>query len=426
MKVIYDVSVLGLAHHKTRAATGISRTVGNLAFALAEKPECQLVMVAAQHEKMTLDFLKLTPQLSHLPYAKSRFDTAMVNSLSFMDNIIFKPRVMKMPTVRGPLRALRIATVLLDKATGSSKSSLRQNPFSPVDIYHSTFYPLPEHTRKHRNIKRFQTVYDIIPLTNPQWFSSGEDKLLREVVANLQPEDHVLAISQATKDDLCNHCGLDPDHVIVTPLAANRAVFYPSHDAEKMRRVREKYGVPDAPYVLSLATLEPRKNTEHLIRCFADMVRQQGIKDLHLVLTGSKGWQYDAIFEHLEQLDDLKGRVIVTGRVDDDDLAVLYSQAMMFAYPSLYEGFGLPPLEAMQCGIPVITSDVSSLPEVVGDAGLTVAPKDKDALSQSLYDLYRDASLRETLAAKGLARAAQFSWEKCAQDTVDAYKKALS
>ena len=425
MKVIYDISVLGLTHQKSQAATGISRVIGNLAFTLAKVPECDLVLFAIEHEKSSVDYLKITPQLSRLPYAKNRFDTAMINSLNFMDNIIFKPRVMKMPTVRGPLRALRIAARTLDKVTGSSRSSLRQNPFSPVDIFHSTFYPLPEWIQQQDKIKRFQTVYDIIPITNPQWFSSGEDKLLRDVVANLQPEDYVLAISQATKDDLCNHCGLDPDHVIVTPLAANRSVFYPSHDAEKLRRVRAKYGVPDAPYVLSLATLEPRKNTEHLIRCFADMVRQQNVKDLHLVLTGSKGWQYDAIFEQLEELDDLKGRVIVTGRVDDDDLAVLYSNALMFAYPSLYEGFGLPPLEAMQCGIPVVTSNVSSLPEVVGDAGLTVAPRDKEALSQSLYDLYNDASLRESLAAKGLARAAQFSWEKCAQDTLDAYQKAL-
>ena len=426
MKVIYDISVLGVAHYNARAATGINRVIANLALSLDENPQCDLVIFAGEHEELTFDYLQANPQFARLPYARSKFDRAMEESLSYLDNAIFKPRILKMPTVRLPLRALRIATVLLNQATKSSETLFRNNPLSPIDIFHATLYPPPASVCEQSRIKKFQTIYDLIPLTRPQWFSSDETELLEQVVGSLGSVDHVLAISQATKDDLCNYCGLDPARVTVTPLAANREVFYPSHDATKMRRIREKYGLPDAPYVLSLATLEPRKNTEHLVRCFADMVHQQNVSELHLVLTGSKGWQYDAIFERIEEAKDLKGRIIVTGRVDDEDLAELYSNALMFAYPSLYEGFGLPPLEAMQCGTPVVTSNVSSLPEVVGDAGLTVAPTDKDALSQSLYDLYRDEALRRKLCAQGLQRAAQFSWERCAQDTINAYQNALN
>ena len=380
MNIIYDISVLGLTHHKAQSATGISRVIENLAFALTKTPDCNLIIAAAEHEKGARDYFKITPQLSHLPYSKNRFDAVMTDALSTLDGAIFKPNIVNNAPLRLPLRLLRRSLVAIDAVTKSRKNLIRKGDMKRADVFHSTFFPLPEQIRHARKIKRFQTVYDIIPLTHPEWFSSGEEDILRAVVNNLQKQDYVLAISQATKDDLCNHCHLDPEHIIVTPLAANRAVFYPSHDAEKFRQVREKYEIPERPYVLSLATLEPRKNTEHLIRCFADMVRQQNIADLQLVLTGSRGWQYDSIFEQIEGLNELKDRVIITGRVDDEDLAALYSNALMFAYPSLYEGFGLPPLEAMQCGIPVITSNVSSLPEVVADAGITVSPKDKGSL----------------------------------------------
>lgn len=422
MNIIYDISVLGSTFFEVKAATGISRVIENLAFALAQTPQCNLTFASIKYGKHSRDYLQATAQLSHLPQAQNKFDAFLSDKIDHLNVAIFKPSAVN----NIPLRLFRRSVLMVDALTGSSQNIIGQQALNRADIFHSTFLPLPPQVQKQKGIKRFQTVYDIIPLTHPEWFSSGEDEILRAVVTNLQPEDYVLAISQATKDDLCNHCKLDPEHVIVTPLAANRAVFYPSHDEAKFRLVREKYGLPEAPYVLSLATLEPRKNTEHLIRCFAEMVRQQGVKDLHLVLTGSRGWQYDTIFDQVEGLKELKDRVIITGRVADEDLAVLYSNAMMFAYPSLYEGFGLPPLEAMQCGIPVITSNVSSLPEVVADAGITVAPKDSAALCQSLYDLYRDSALRATLSAQGLERAQQFSWEKCAQETANAYRKALN
>ncbi len=421
MKVVYDITVLGIAFEKPQGATGISRVIENLAFELAQDPQCDLVFASTEAEPQTLAYLKATERLSHVPHAQHPFDMWLRNYISYLNHEIFRPSIIK----NIPLRIYRRGVLAVDAVTKSSQYTIGRDIVDKYDIFHATFLPPPKQMSDLKNIKRFQTVYDIIPLTHPQWFSSGESAILERVVTGVQPEDHVLAISQATKDDLCNYAPIDPERVIVTPLAANRAVFYPARDAAKFQKVKEKYGLPDAPYVLSLATLEPRKNTEHLIRCFGEMVRSQGIKDLHLVLTGSRGWQYDAIFDQIEGLAELKGRVIVTGRVDDADLAELYSHAMMFAYPSLYEGFGLPPLEAMQCGVPVITSNVSSLPEVVGNAGITVDPTDADALSQSLYDVYKDSALREKLSAQGLERAQGFSWEQCAQDTMDAYKKAL-
>ena len=146
---------------------------------------------------------------------------------------------------------------------------------------------------------------------------------------------------------------------------------------------------------------------------------------LNLVLVGTKGWDFDRIFKEIEGAKELSGRIITTGFVPDGDLAPLYSAAMMFVYPSLYEGFGLPPLEAMQCGVPVVTSNTSSLPEVVGDAGIMVSPKDGEALSQAMLDLYRDGKKRTALSAQGLLRSKLFSWKKCADQTVEAYRRAI-
>ena len=218
---------------------------------------------------------------------------------------------------------------------------------------------------------------------------------------------------------------INPDRVVVTHWAASELFYLCDNDSE-IESVKKKYQIPDAPYVLSLSTLEPRKNIDHTIRCFARLVEQENIHDLYLVLVGTKGWDFEKIFEELANSPKLKDRIIITGYVDDEDLAPLYSGAMAFVYPSFYEGFGLPPLEAMQCGVPVITSNTSSLPEVVGGAGIMVAPTDADALAQSMLDLYNNSDLREQMSFNSIEQAKKFSWQKCTQQTIDAYKAALN
>jgi glycosyltransferase involved in cell wall biosynthesis len=260
----------------------------------------------------------------------------------------------------------------------------------------------------------------------PQFFEFKEDHLLNKILDSLAPDNWAICISDSTKNDLCNKFPkIDPSRVFVTPLAASE-LFYPCNDFEQISLIRKKYNIPDAPYILSLSTLEPRKNIDHTIRCFAHLSQQEHIKDLSLVLVGTKGWDYNKIFEEISNNNSLQDRIIVTGYVADEDLAALYSGAMAFVYPSFYEGFGLPPLEAMQCGIPVITSNTSSLPEVVGDAGIMVSPTDTDALCQSMLEIYNNPSLRKTMSLRSIERSKQFSWEKCTQETINAYKTALS
>ena len=146
---------------------------------------------------------------------------------------------------------------------------------------------------------------------------------------------------------------------------------------------------------------------------------------MNFVFVGPQGWKYKNVFEEIFSDKALKGRVFFTGYISDEDLAPIYSEAMAFVCLSLYEGFGLPPLEAMQCGVPVIASNTSSLPEVVGDGGIVISPKDQDALCQNLLALYRDTDLRQALSRKAIERAKRFTWERTAGETVKAYKLAL-
>jgi glycosyltransferase involved in cell wall biosynthesis len=214
---------------------------------------------------------------------------------------------------------------------------------------------------------------------------------------------------------------LEPSKVVVTPLAASKSFFHVK-DIYLIRDTLINHGIPpNRPYVLSLCTLEPRKNLTTVIRAFGNLVKQHLDLNLNLVLVGIQGWKNRSIFEEISKDPTLKSRIFFTGFVPDQDLSAIYSGATCFVYPSLYEGFGLPPLEAMQCGVPVITSNVSSLPEVVGDAGITVNPKDEDGLCQAIYRVVSDPSLGASLAAKSLERAQQFSWSRCAEQTIELY-----
>jgi glycosyltransferase involved in cell wall biosynthesis len=170
--------------------------------------------------------------------------------------------------------------------------------------------------------------------------------------------------------------------------------------------------------------LHPRKNVARAVLAFGRLVREERVADLSLVIAGhpaSPGGPAAAVARD----PTLRERIVETGYVADEELAALYRSALAFVYPSLYEGFGLPALEAMQCGTPVITSNVSSLPEVVGDAGVLVDPHDTDALSAAMRALHRDPARRDALRQHGLARAAQFSWERSAASTIAAYRAAL-
>ncbi|RJQ44235.1 MAG: glycosyltransferase family 1 protein [Gaiellales bacterium] len=228
----------------------------------------------------------------------------------------------------------------------------------------------------------------------------------------------VIAVSHNTKLDLLRGMNVNASKVSVVHEGVDPR-FNPEPETDDEEALKH-YGIT-RPYVLFVGTLEPRKNLNLLIKGFDRVSRQ--MPDLHLVLAGKRGWMAQAIFDELERRD-LLGRVHVTGYVRDRYLPSLYRQASAFIYPSLYEGFGLPPLEAMASGTPVIVSRSSSLPEVVGEAGVYVDPLDMDDLARAITEVVSDEGLAARLRARGLEQAARFSWERAARETLEILRDA--
>jgi len=237
--------------------------------------------------------------------------------------------------------------------------------------------------------------------------------------------DWVTCISEFTRDEFCEFTGMKRERVFVAPLAAADHFRIVESRDEIQSKLRQ-YRIPDANYFLALSNLQPRKNFPHLIRCFFRLLKQHPDLEANLVIVGASGWLDEEVFEASDSSTEFRDRVILTGYVPNEDLSAIYTGALAFLFPSLYEGFGLPALEAMQCGTPVIVSNTTSFPEVVGDAGLLVNPTDADSLCQAMLDLLSDEGLRRQLSRKGLARSKRFSWADCAEKTVNAYKTAIS
>jgi glycosyltransferase involved in cell wall biosynthesis len=232
---------------------------------------------------------------------------------------------------------------------------------------------------------------------------------------NAQQAASVIADSLATKGDLVRAYGVDAAKIQVVYLGRDEA-FNRVRDESVLAGARERYGIAGR-YLLYVGTLQPRKNLARVIDAFGRLAADPTTEDIRLVLAGKRGWLYDDLFAQVARLG-LEGRVLFPGYVENADLPALFSGAAAFVFPSLYEGFGIPVLEAGACGVPVITSNTSSLPEVAGDAALLVDPHDVDAIADAMYRLMTDEALRAELARRGQENVKRFSWEKCARETL--------
>ena len=309
----------------------------------------------------------------------------------------------------------------------AANSGLDPAALADTQVFHTPHSAIPDEVRRHPNIAAVQTVYDMIPFLLPETMTAEYRDYYGDIIRRIRPEDHVITISESAKADFRGYTGFVGERVHVIPLAADARLFQPCRDLEQITAVRAKYAVPEGPYLLSVCTFEPRKNLRHVIRSFVELLRSQpDVGDLSLILAGGRGWMFEPILTELAGTAALRGRIITTGYVDDADLAPLYSGALGFLYLSRYEGFGLPPLEAMQCGTPVIVSNTSSLPEVVGDAGVLLGPDDQDRLCQAMLNLYMQPEFRATLAERSLRQAQRFSWEQNVRQTVDVYRLAAN
>jgi glycosyltransferase involved in cell wall biosynthesis len=264
------------------------------------------------------------------------------------------------------------------------------------------------------------TVHDISYEAHPEYFSVPQRKRMQWLVpGSIRRAAHTLTVSEFTRTQICERYGIAPERVTVTPNGV--AGQFRPQAPDVSRAAIARFKLP-RPFLLGVGNLQPRKNLERLIKAYAVAARRLG--DIDLVLVGQAAWGAQHVAAEIARLN-LAGRVHLLGYVSQEQVVGLYNSAVAFVFPSLYEGFGLPVLEAMACGVPVLTSNVSALPEIAGDAALLVDPLSVDAIADGLARIVTDAGLRRDLILRGHERARLYSWERTAQLTADVYRLCL-
>ena len=287
----------------------------------------------------------------------------------------------------------------------------------PLALYHGTNFEVP----LWKGCATLLTIHDLSVLLYPEAHEKRfvrRSRLLLPLMA--RTATMILAPSESVRREVCEHLKVKTAKVVAVPEAARR-IFRPL-TSQETEATRKRLGVEDG-FLLYVGTIEPRKNLLSLVRALNQVLCETPLRP-QLVIAGKKGWLTDDLYAYLKESPAAE-RVLFTGYVTDEELCALYSSCRAFVYPSLYEGFGLPPLEAMACGAPVIASEIPSIKETVGDTARLVDPKDVDALAQSIVRLLEDDSERQHLSSAGLRRAAEFSWERTARSIREVYEEAI-
>lgn len=290
----------------------------------------------------------------------------------------------------------------------------------PVDVLHvqftaPPFCPCPV----------VVSVHDLSFEHLPQTFNRRSRTQLRLTVRHsVRRAARILTLSEHTRRDMIETYGTSPERITAIPLAAP-SYFGRVQEEKELQRVRHIYGI-EGDYILCVSSIQPRKNLPRLVRAYASLRNKRGPGKLpKLVLVGKCAWLYDETLRSIEE-GKMKDSVILTGYVPQSDLPALYSGSVCFVYPSYFEGFGLPPLEAMKCGTPVIAGNRTSLPEVVGDAGILVDPFDVSAIAAAIERIVDDSDFRHQLSVRGLARSRIFDWRETARRTLNVYEQVVA
>lgn len=411
-KVLYDISVLEQVLNNS--GTGIFFTAQNILDQLVDDERIEVTAY-------------MTGNLSMQPWLEERYG----NKISFFeevpsclaknmrDNFCRRKLAKKEKRSRFWLNlqniGLKIVAFVLRK----------RQKITDFNVFFSPVFAVPDGVIKIKGIRKYVLLYDVIPLLFNEYYHNSSDMWFFKLIEQMKNGDaSYFAISEQTKREFLKYMPvLKKEQIKVTPLAAGTE-FYKT-DKEKIDVAKEKYGIPaNKKYVFSLCTLEPRKNLIRAVKTFVEFVNKHRLDDIVFALGGGNVASFMPILEkELEKMGADAYRILLLGRIADSDLAALYSGAHWFVYTSQYEGFGLPPLEAMSCGCPVITSNNTSLPEVVGDAGIMI---DWDSEKQhiSAYEqLYFDERLRSSMAERGMTRSKQFSWKKTTNLMIEEFLK---
>lgn len=455
-KVLVDIDniLAGIVDKKNR--TGLWRTSYQIIERLMEKCE-SLTFLTNRYTTYSYKKLQLEdPKFRNFECLASHYENALINYIIDRRSDFRGRRRL----ARGAKKIIFLIPYLFFSLLSKIAKLFTKHMFNKkvleFGIYQSLFYRIPDEIMAAKNIKKFIFVHDILPLTRSRDFKKSIKRQRKissnfyKIFANLDGDVTFFFNSESTRRDFLDYFPQFRQNVgVVAPLAADEKMFFRmdfdenSSDAaensnesenilnkktkdDDLDEILNKYAIPsNKKYILSLSSLNPRKNLLFLVSGFRRFLDENpNIDDLYLVLAGPKGWQIENLFSDLEQTKAHRDRIILTGFVDDADLNYLYNGAFCFIFPSLYEGFGLPVLEAMACGLPVISSNVSSMPEVYGDAALPIDPTNEDELVRAISQIYEDKSLRDELIKKALVRAKQFTWDGSVDRMLERYEAA--
>ncbi len=284
-----------------------------------------------------------------------------------------------------------------------------------LDVLHSPDFIPPFR----RNCKSVITIHDLAFLLYPHFLTKESARYYGQIDQAWRNTDHIIAVSEATKQDSIKLLGVPENKITVIYEAAN-PIYKPMPTQKAVQQVKQTFKI-DQDFLLFVSTIEPRKHLPGLLQAYRRL-RDEYKREELLVLVGGNGWLWEEVYQTVDRLD-LRKHVLFLGHIPSEQLVYLYNAARLLVHPAFYEGFGLPPLEAMSCGTPVIVSNTSAFPEVVGDAGLMINPHDIDGLTVALWRVLTEDGLCQQLSEKGLKQAKQFSWERAALETLSVYEK---
>ena len=414
MNVLFDASVVaeGFVHSERRA--GIFRATHDLAVALGARSDISLSLSAARSWQAAYDISTSSRagRFVRADVVTADLGRSPMTALSAIHS-----------AMRSALPAIETAAAIRARTVDRIVPPLRPEDVDRFDVFHLPAHWIPAFPRG--RARYVISMYDIIADTNPEFGNQWSRDTYAQLRKRLDPRDFIVTDSEWVKAEIVSHWGIAPERIVSAPLAARRDVFFPVKEVTR-RLALERIGVGSHKFLLAADRADKRKNIPMLVRAFVHAANAGALADTNLVLVGDHDWDPASVFTTDSDRNIARERVRRVGYVADDDLASLYSAAMAFVFPSLLEGFGLPALEAMQCGTPVVTSNTSSLPEVVGAAGIMVDPHNIDALADAMKRIVSDHALRTDLAERSLRQAATFTWERTADRVVESYRAALS
>src|SRR5438128_3803970 len=286
-----------------------------------------------------------------------------------------------------------------------------------LDFFHGTNYEVPLWSKR----RSVLTIHDLSILLHADTHRADlARRARRRLPLMTRSASRIITATECVRREISEHLHVKLDRVTVTPYAPRSGFQVVS--AEQANHTKQRLGIEDE-FILFVGTVEPRKNLLALVRAFDQILRQRSRRP-QLVVVGAEGWLTDELFAFIKE-SSISDRLRLTGYLDDDDLRALYSSCTVFVYPSIYEGFGLPPLEAMACGAPVIAGNIATFQETLGSAAELVEPNDVEALARSMVEILDDEDRRRTLSRRGLEQAAKFSWERTARLTLEVYREVL-